>query len=82
MEYIRHEEVSYCTVLDLSLSQDELEVYESCMRYILENLSKDKIYDITGTFNLDVYIEDIKDLFNKYVRDEVLPEKYKDIKKE
>lgn len=65
-------------MLDLVLSQDELEVYESSMRYLLNNLNE-KIYETTGCTigELGAFIDDITELFQLYVRDELLPEKYK-----
>lgn len=82
MEYIKHDEISYCTVLDLILTQDELEVYESSMRFILENFNEQKIYEITGCTieELSSFIEDIREIFKKYVRDEVLPSKYESLR--
>lgn len=52
------------------------------MRYILKNLDSKKIYEITGTTNLDAYIDDIRELFRMYIRKEILPEKYKELKDE
>jgi len=79
MEYIDHEEVSYCTVFNLKLSQDEIEVYESCMRFVLENCNEDDIYELTGCKldELQAWQTTLKELILKHVNETNMPDKYK-----
>jgi len=79
MEYLHHEVISYCTVFELKLSQDELEVYESCLKYILENCNDEIIYQITGCrkTELNSWHSELKEMILKYVRKDLLPDKYK-----
>ena len=78
MEYISHKEISYCTVFNLNLSQDELEVYESCMRYVLEKCSEEEIYSLTGCKidELKAWNNNLRDLLRMYVDRANLPDKY------
>ncbi|MHC1684282.1 MAG: hypothetical protein AB6733_15205 [Clostridiaceae bacterium] len=79
MDLINCENISYCTVFDLRLTQDELEVYESCMKYILDNCDNDKIKEITGC-NLDEYsawYKELRNLIVSYVHEGNLPDKYR-----
>jgi hypothetical protein len=79
MEYLEHEEVAYCTVFNLKLSQDELEVYESCMKYVLEKCNEKEIFDLTGCKinELKAWQEEIRKLIITHVDEEILSEKYK-----
>lgn len=79
MDYINHKNISYCTVFQLELSQDELEVYESCMKYVQEHCSEDEIYKITGcTLNeLSSWHKELKNMIISYVDEVNLPDKYK-----
>lgn len=79
MEYIEHEEVSYCTIFNLKLSQDEIEVYESCMSYVLENCTADEIYELTGckVNELQAWQKNLKELMIGHVDEANLPNKYK-----
>lgn len=79
MEYLEHEDIAYCTVFTLKLSQDELEVYESCMRHVFEKCNQDEIYELTGckAEDLKAWQEDLKSLILTYVPKENLPGKYK-----
>jgi hypothetical protein len=82
MEYLNHENIAYCTLFNLKLSQDELEVYESCMEFVLNRCSESEIYDITGCSidELKDWQINIKKLILAYVEKENISEKYKDMK--
>lgn len=79
MKYLGHEEISYCTVFNLKLSQDEIEVYESCMSHVLKSCSEDEIYNLTGCKfdELQAWQSTLRELILKYVDENNLPEKYK-----
>ena len=79
MEYYGHENIAYCTVFDLKLSQDELEVYESCIRYVLEKCNETTIYSLTGCKmeEINAIHQDIRNLILTYVPNENLPDKYR-----
>ncbi|WP_108670435.1 hypothetical protein [Peribacillus acanthi] len=80
MEYLSHEEISYCTVFKLKLSQDEIEVYESCMKYVLDKCGENEIYEITGCKldELQSMHKNLQELLLKHVNETNLPDKYKD----
>ena len=48
MEFVDSKEISYCTLFLLEVSQDELEVYESCLQYVFAQCSDSAIYEIAG----------------------------------
>ncbi|WP_010251589.1 hypothetical protein [Acetivibrio cellulolyticus] len=78
MEYLKHEEICYCTLFDIKLSQDELEVFESCMRFVKEHCNQEEIYKLTGCTE-DEFCEghsELRELIIKYVRSEILPDRY------
>ncbi len=79
MEYLGHKEISYCTLFNLKLSQDEIEVYESCMRYVKEKCDENEIYKLTGCTieEFNTWHCELRNLLLKYVSVENLPEKYK-----
>jgi len=79
MEYIDCKEISYCTLFLLEASQDELGVYESCMKYVLKHCDDDAIYEITGCTRgeLGAFAGDIRNILSTHVRDELLPDEYK-----
>lgn len=79
MEYLKHEIISYCTLFSLKLSQDELEVYESCMKFMLEKCNAQEIYELTGCEldELKAWHQEIKNMILEYVPQEILSKKYK-----
>ena len=82
MEYVDCKEISYCTLFLLEASQDELGVYESCMKYVLNQCDDDKIYEVIGCTRgeLDAFAGDINSILRAHVRDELLPDSYKVVK--
>lgn len=79
MEYLNHEEIAYCTIFNLKLSQDELEVYESCMKYVLEKCNEQEIYNLTGckVEELEAWQKELKKLIITHMAEENLTEKYR-----
>lgn len=80
MELISHQEIATVTLFDLSLSESELMVYESCIAFVLKMCDDELISQITGCGNaeeLAAFQEDLLMLIKNYVSQDYLPDKYK-----
>ncbi len=50
MRVLNKREVARVKIFEIEVTEDELDVYESCMRYIYENLDESKIEKICGAY--------------------------------
>ena len=50
MEFLRVREIASVKLFEVEVSEDELDVYESCIRYIYENLTADEIEEVFGAY--------------------------------
>jgi len=68
MELISQRDVSSVKLFTTEMSEDELDVYENCMRYIYQNLPSDEIEQVTGATvgELLSMLEDVAHLLTKH----------------
>ncbi len=79
MDYISHEEIASITLFDVRVSESELMVYESCVKYVVDNCPEDDLYAHTGCktkLELDSIRIDPILLIKKHMLKEFLPQKY------
>jgi len=50
MELIKWREIAGVKIFEIEVSEDELDVYEKCMRYIHANLNNVEIEKISGAY--------------------------------
>ena len=80
MDYINHKEVSSINLFELRLSEGELMVYESCIKFVLNNCKEEEIYELIGCESkeeLRSFQKDLELLIKKYVQEEYLPENFR-----
>ena len=68
MKLLGVKEVVSVKLFEVEVSEDELEVYECCMRFIHQNFAPDKIEEICGAYEdelLGMY-EEIESLLETY----------------
>jgi len=64
MRMLRKREVSSVMLFEVEVSQDELELYESCTRYVLENFDEEGVEKLCGAYRDELLgmCEDISNL--------------------
>ena len=68
MELLDKKEVASVKIFSVEVTEDELDVYGKCMKYVLDNVPSDKIEEICGAYDdelLSMY-EDISNLLDRY----------------
>jgi len=48
MEILKIREIASVNVLDVEISEDELDVYEKCLHHVLQHCSSEDIKQVTG----------------------------------
>lgn len=68
MKMLKMKEVASVKLFEVEISEDELNVYERCIKYISENFTADKIEEILGAYDdeLQGMREDILNLLANY----------------
>ena len=75
MEILNVIEVASVKLMEIEISEDELDVYESCLKYVLQNCSPREIEDICGAtkdeldgmqYNLTAILQKYTDINNDW----------------
>lgn len=81
MELKSVKEIASVMVFDLTLSEGELMVYESCIDFVLRSCSDEQVAVITGCSDkaeLAAFRDDLRTVLRQYVLKEYLPDKLKE----
>ena len=79
MDYYSNEEIASVIFYNLRLAEDELQVYEACVNYVLENCPESQLFEATGCesrSNLRGFQEDLVCLLKKFTNKSLLPERF------
>ena len=79
MDYRAHEEIANVIFFNLRLAESELLMYETCINYVLENCSEQRLHEITGCETKEELIgfqEDLVYLLKKFADKRWLPDRF------
>jgi len=81
MDYYSNEEIASVIFYNLRLAEDELQVYEACINFVLENCPESQLMSETGCEdrdNLRSFQDDLVFLLKKFSAEWMHPERFKD----
>ena len=79
MEYCSHEQIANVVFVTLKLAEDELQVYEAGINFVLENCPESQLISVTGCEdknNLIGFQEDLVYLLKKITDKSLLPKRF------
>ena len=79
MEILATEDVASVTLFTIKISESEMQAYESCMSYVLDRLTANKIEGLTGHTRdeLEDVHQELRAAILAHCPQQFLPERYK-----